>query len=134
MLTIKFLALTHPITLHHIDEIYYLVLATILLHNIMVEECVSNNEVEDGSFYNTVDHNDDSNSTTDDDNGGGSGYERNRSNKIEMVHRRWGDLYDFDGSKKLKDTMKRHLYRMKFGDGALENAQLWMDNYNPLII
>eukprot|EP00804_Cyclotella_cryptica_P030944 CCRYP_019607-RA/>CCRYP_019607-RA protein AED:0.19 eAED:-0.03 QI:0/0/0/1/0/0/2/0/206 len=38
VLKLKFLVLTHPITLHHRDDIYYLVMATILLHNMMVEE------------------------------------------------------------------------------------------------
>ena len=38
----KFLSLTHPINLHHRDDIYYLVMATILLHNMMVEEHMSN--------------------------------------------------------------------------------------------
>ena len=36
------------------DDIYYMVLATILLHNMMVEELIKNDEVEDGSFYDTL--------------------------------------------------------------------------------
>jgi hypothetical protein len=35
-----------------------------------------------------------------------------------MVHRRWEELYDYEGSNKLKDAMKRHLYRNKYGDAA----------------
>ena len=68
--------MTHPITLHHRDDIYNFVLATMLSHNTMVEEHVSNNEVEDGTLYNIVDPNNDSDSTTDDDDGGDSRYER----------------------------------------------------------
>ena len=37
VLNIKFLALTHPINLHHCNDVYYLVLGAILQHNIMVE-------------------------------------------------------------------------------------------------
>ena len=48
------MSLTHQINLHHRDDIYYLVMATILLHNMMVEERMSNDEVEDASFYNTI--------------------------------------------------------------------------------
>ena len=45
--------LAHPITLHHRDDIYFVVLATILLHNIIVEERMKNDEMEDGAMYNT---------------------------------------------------------------------------------
>ena len=54
VLKIKFLALTHPINLHHRDGISYMVLAAILLHNMMVKERMDDNEVEDGALYNTV--------------------------------------------------------------------------------
>ncbi len=56
---LKFLALTHPINLHHRDDIYYLVVATILLHNMMVKECVSNDEIECASLYFNSKSNDD---------------------------------------------------------------------------
>eukprot|EP00804_Cyclotella_cryptica_P019919 CCRYP_007829-RA/>CCRYP_007829-RA protein AED:0.46 eAED:0.46 QI:0/0/0/1/0/0/2/0/182 len=35
VLRLKFLSLMHPINLHHKDDIYYLVLAAILMHNMM---------------------------------------------------------------------------------------------------
>ena len=54
VLKIKFLVLSHAINLHHRDDIYYMVLATILLHNMMEEECIKNDEVDDGSFYDTL--------------------------------------------------------------------------------
>lgn len=38
VLKINSLSLSHEINLHHWDDIYYMVLSTILLHNIMVEE------------------------------------------------------------------------------------------------
>ncbi len=135
----QFLALTHPINLHHMDDIYYLVLLTILLHNMMVEQHVSNDEMEDGSFYNTFDPNDSDGNNTEkkDDDGvtdeGGYGNSPlDRMEKFKMVHRRWDELYDYDGSKKLKNAMKRHLYRNMYGHDALEMAHMVMDGYNPL--
>ena len=102
----KFLSLSHPINLHHRDDTYYSVMATILLHNMMVEECVSNDEMEDGSFYNTIDPNDsDGNNTEEEDDDGitsKDGYGNSpldRKKKFKMVHRRWDELYDYDGSK-----------------------------------
>ena len=49
-----FLALTHPINLYHRDDIYYTVLATVLLHIIMVKEQFGNDEEEDNAFYSTI--------------------------------------------------------------------------------
>jgi hypothetical protein len=46
VLKLKFVALIHPIHLHHKDGMYYLVLAMILMHNMMVEARIENNEVE----------------------------------------------------------------------------------------
>ncbi len=134
VLKIKFLSLTHPINLHHRDDIYYLVMATILLHNMMVNERVADDEVEDGSFYNTIsnENNEDNDDETDLDNDAYSSTPAGRQEKFEMVHRRWAKLYDYEGSKCLKDSMKRHLFCAKFGRTALEKAHLWMDNFNPL--
>jgi hypothetical protein len=87
VLEIIFFALTHTITLHHRNGIYYLVLFTVLLHNMMVEEHVSNNEVEDGSMYNTIDPNGDGDTITDDDDEDASGYERNPLDRWE--NSRW---------------------------------------------
>ena len=37
VLNLKFQMLTHPINLHHWDGMYYVFLACILMHNVMVE-------------------------------------------------------------------------------------------------
>jgi hypothetical protein len=134
VLKIKFLALTHPIRLHHRDDIYYVVLACILLHNMMVEERVKEDEMEDSSFYNRVfDEYENGSEYEEDDEVGG--YDQNlmdRRDKSTIAHRRWEELYDYEGSKKLRDAMKRHLYKEKYGESALDAAHLWMDGYNPL--
>ena len=43
----------HPINLHHKDDIYYLFLAVILMHNMMVEARIENDEVECANLHNT---------------------------------------------------------------------------------
>ncbi len=48
------LSFTHPINLHHRDDTCYLAMATILLHNMMVEEHMPNGEVEDTSCHNKI--------------------------------------------------------------------------------
>ena len=136
---INFWALTHLINLHHRGNIYYLVLLTILLHNMMVEEHVSNDEMEDGSFYITIDPNDSDGNNTEEKGDDGVTSEGGYGNspldimeKFKMVHRRWEELYDYDGSKRLKDARKRHLYRNMYGHDAMEMAHMDMDGYNPL--
>jgi hypothetical protein len=114
-----------------------MVLATILLHNMMVEECIKNEEMEGGSFYNTLCNECDNENSNDEDESDGGGYENspvNRHDKSKMVNRRWEELYDYKGSKELKDLMKRHLYIEKYGHDELTNAHLSMDNYTPLSI
>jgi hypothetical protein len=54
VLKTKFLALTHPINLHHRNDIYNMVLATILLHYMKVKERMDDDELEDGALYNTI--------------------------------------------------------------------------------
>jgi hypothetical protein len=44
----------HPINLHHKDDIYYLVFEVILMHNMMVDARVKNDEVESANLYNTL--------------------------------------------------------------------------------
>ena len=39
-----------------------------------------------------------------------------------MVHKRWDAPYDFEGSAQLKDAMKRHLYKIKSGNEAIDSA------------
>jgi hypothetical protein len=55
VLKTKFLVLRNPINYHHREDIYYMVLACILMHNMMVEARVHDGEQEDGSMYHTID-------------------------------------------------------------------------------
>ena len=62
------------------------------------------------------------------DDGGYGNSSVDRHYKAKMVHRRWEELYDHKGSKELKDSMKRHLYIEKYGNEALANAHLTINN------
>jgi hypothetical protein len=141
VLKLKFLSLLHPINLHHKDDIYYLVLACILMHNMMVEARVENNEEESAYLYNTLmaTEGQSSSGETPDDSEEMEALVTevqedvmDRNIKHEIVMRRWASLYDRDGAQKLKKAMMRHLYRVKHGDAALESSEQICDEYNPL--
>ena len=51
-----------------------------------------------------------------------------------MAHKQWEALYDLEGSAKLKDAMKRHLYRIKFGNEAINTAHEMINAYDQLFI
>ena len=141
VLKLKFLSLLHPINLHHKDDIYYLVLACILMHNMMVEARVENEEEESAYLYNTL-------SATEGQTAAGDLVDDSEemealmteveedvmdmNMKHQIVMRRWASLYDRSGAQILKKAMMRHLFRQKHGDAALETADLFYDEYNPL--
>jgi hypothetical protein len=53
--------------------------------------------------------------TNDDDDSDDGRYDNSpvdRHDNSKMVHRRSYELYDYEGSKEQKDSMKRHLYMM----------------------
>ena len=93
-----------------------------------------NNKVEDASFYNTIcsDNDDKSAEEVNLDNDGYDKSPADRHDKFKIVHKGWEELYDYEGSKNLKDSMKRHLNIKKFGKAALSTAHVWMESYNPL--
>ncbi|KAL7474674.1 hypothetical protein ACHAW6_000637, partial [Cyclotella cf. meneghiniana] len=48
VLKLKFQILSNPIKLHYQDNIYFVVMAMILMHNMIVEARLQKDEVEDG--------------------------------------------------------------------------------------
>ena len=141
MSKLKILSLMHPINLHHKVDIYYLVLAVILMHNMMVEARVENNKVDSANLYKTLSsmESESSGDIIDDTVGMGSllmetqDDQLERHFKYEMVMKRWASLYDRDDVQKLKTAMMRHLYRRTHGDDALESTGEFCEGYNPLI-
>jgi hypothetical protein len=121
----------HPINLHHKDDIYYLVLAVILIHNMMVEARVENNKVESANLYNTLSATEcESSCDIIDDMAGVESLlmealndQLERQFKHEMIIKRWASLYDCNGAQKLKTAKMWHLYCRKHIDEVLESAE-----------
>ena len=146
---LKFLALTHPINLHHRDDIYYLVMATILLHNMMVEVRVDNNEDETENFYDVGDVNiNDSCLEEEESVGSDDSAESNLSTavgnydlshvrdsrlKYAIIQRRWKTLYSEETSLRLQDAVKKYIFKKHFGDDGTLNTIEFADDYDPLI-
>ena len=134
------MALTHPINLHYRDDIYYLVLGTILQHNMMVEACLKHGEEESSAMYNTVELTaEESGNVGCGDNLSGEDSDVDmevdesmlRQFRFEIAHKRWSALYDREGALKLKSAMMRHLFKQKFGANAMTTAYHMVDSYNP---
>jgi hypothetical protein len=143
VLKIKFLALTHPINLRYRDDIFYLVLAAILQHNMMVAACLDSGKEECAAMYNTIE-------TTVEESGnmecGDDILERDgdddvdkeedesmlRQFRFEVAHKRWPALYDCEGALKLKTAMMRRLYKQRLGAHTMSTAYDMVDTYDPL--
>ena len=104
--------------------------------------------MEDGTLYNIVDDNAIETDYEPGDNGDGNksihsgecliygegdSATWNKSAKFEMVHKQWEAHYDFEGSTKLKDAMKRYHYKVKIGDEVIDKAYEMINVYNPLL-
>lgn len=118
----------------------------------MVKACLQNDDVEDGSFYSIIDTTiyhelnvDDTIGGVDDDvshldadlNGVNEVLDCimwENSTKFEMVCKHWEALHDIDGWMVMKEAMKHHLYRHKFGEEVITTAGNIVEGYNPLII
>ena len=92
--------------------------------------------MEDALFYNTTlsvnDEDSEEDMTLEN-----AGFDQNpidRHNKFQVVHKRWEELYDYEGSMKLRESVKRHLYTVKYGKDALSSAHMCLDGYCPLSI
>jgi len=131
-----------PINLYDWDNIHYVVLACILIHNMMVEVQLENDEMDYGSLYKTINviledegrcgvNSIFENGSLDNENvKNGTGTRDgsapcnivNHHYKFELVYKRWEALNDFDRATKLQSAMMRHLYHKKYGDEALNSA------------
>ena len=150
----KFLCLKHPILYHHKDDIFYVVYACIAMHNMMVQYRVDEEgSTETSDFYATShledleagvgdDFDQDPDNNVDDDSDESvqeircDNYESSDPNdmamKYEMVQRRWKELYDIDGAKKLQQAVMNDLYRNRYGDAAMDECNELVQDYNPL--
>ena len=99
------------------------------MHIMMVESQMEKDEMEDGMMYNIVndgavatEHEPSDNGDANNNihlgewlmDGEGDSATCDKCAKFEMVHKWWEALHDFEGLAKLKDAMKRYLYKIKF--------------------
>lgn len=126
----KFLVVTHLINLQHPDDIYYSVLASIMMRNMLVKVHVEDGEKEDASMCNVLEmagHDEIAAErdlqlevyfTAADDN------LVNHKFDYKIAQKKWQELYDYNSVIRLKTAMELHLYWQKFGS--------FCENYNPV--
>jgi hypothetical protein len=122
----------HPINLHGHNDIYYLVLAAILQHNMLVEARLMTGEEESAAMYNTVETTaaESGNVGAEDDMmeiDNGETQEQGTHNmlRFEIAHKRWT-------AAKLKSAMMRHLYKQKSEQDAMSHAYDVSEAYDQL--
>ena len=129
----KFMSVGKSCTLHKRDDIFYLVLATIVMHNMMVEARINEDEVEDEGHY----------EIGEDNSGSTASSTSNRSSHVAQptmdnvqrynaAQRRWAKLYDAQGALRLQDAAKRHVYKQHYGHDSLIETDTFFDGYDPL--
>jgi hypothetical protein len=137
---LKFLSLVQLINLHHKDNIYHVVLESMLMQNLIVEAYVENNEVECTTMYNTL-------SATESESGDRAILDGEGKSREDLEAEVYGDQLDsnfkYEMAKKdghismtnsvlkLKNVMMRHLYQEKYSDKELQSAGNFCDSYNP---
>ena len=145
----------HPIELFHVEDIHYLVGATIVLHNMMVEERIERDQVEQESFYNYVPDLDPHYQTEDgvtqapvaeqaireeDErfaaHAADSAAVQREKDDADLLGRNlrfvmfyWKELYDPVENLRLQNAVKGQLYREEYGDDADGNV---VADFDPL--
>ncbi len=141
----KFLSIWCRVLLHHREDIFYLVRATIFVYNMMVEERIRSSDRESDEFYEVCndasDDNESIQSTSDVNNnekcklvGDFDTFDiRDHLLKYKSIQQRWKTPYNTESSLQLQDAVKKYLYKKHFGkDASLEIIGM-VDNYDPLI-
>jgi len=144
----KFLSVGSKCFLYHQEDMFYLVTASIVMHNMMVHERIGSEERESENFYDIGDM---QSNDCDSDEDNGSNDDRtsdlnqsaigdfDKSNvrdnvlKYAIVQKRWNKLYSEENSLRLQDAVKKFVFKKHFGDdGTLDSLEMAQD-YDPLI-
>jgi hypothetical protein len=130
---------------------FYLVTATIAMHNMMVEERMSKHEMESDCFYevshmpsyaNSHDINNASENMDGDDDGDGdvtvvgnfdTNFVRENILTYKIVQERWKKLYCAETSLRLQDAVKKHAFKKHFGDDGTLTWDDMTEDYDPLL-
>ena len=144
----KFLSVGSKCVLYHREDMFYLVTASIVMHNMMVHERIGNEENESETFY---DIGDIQSNVCDSDDEDGSRNDRtpeanqnvfadfDMSNmndnvlKYAIVQKRWNKLYSEENSLRLQDAVKKSVFKKHFGDDGTLNPLDMAEDYDPLI-
>jgi len=126
---------------------FYLVTATIVMHNMMVEVRVDNDEVDNENFYDIGDchfHQ----TCLEDESGSEDSFESNVSMavgnfdlshvrdstlKYSIIQRHWNKLYLEETSLKLQNAVKKYIFKKHFGDDGTLDMNEFAEDYDPLI-
>ena len=117
------------------------------MHNMMVEERTSKDEMESDSFYEVSQMTSDTNSHDNDNasenmDGGGDvnvvvnfdiTYVRENILKYKIIQERWKKLYSAETSLRLQDAVKKHVFKKHFGDDGTLTWDEMAEDYDPLI-
>ena len=144
----KFLSVGSKCVLYHREDMFYLVTASIVMHNMMVYERIGNEENKSETFY---DIGDIQSNVCDSDDEDGSRNDRtpeanqnvfadfDMSNmndnvlKYAIVQKRWNKLYSEENSLRLQDAVKKSVFKKHFGDDGTLNPLDMAEDYDPLI-
>jgi hypothetical protein len=138
--------------LYHREDMFYLAIATIVMHNMMVEERVRNEERESENFYDVgeeqsvlVSSDDEADSSRDSGDSSTDGSlvintvgnfdmtdVRDSSVKYTIVQRRWNKLYSDETSLRLQDAVKKFVFKEHHGDDGTLDINEMDEDYDPL--
>jgi len=126
--------------MHHRDEVFYVIRACIVMHN-MIRIQVEDEEVtKDFSFYEVIEEDDDDQSNTNEDENMtnqeqdsscvGKKYSSNlhRMEDYKFNQKRWKVLYNVGEAVWLQDAVKTHTFQMKFPDDEIFDIMEQIDD------
>ena len=127
---------------------FYLVTATIIMHNMMVKERVRNYQVDNKNFYGISDGLFKQSSSDEDSVSSQSSIENSESTavgnfdlsnvhhstlKYLIIQRPSNKLYLDETSLRLQDAVKKNVFRKHFGDDRTLGINEFTEDYDPLI-
>lgn len=144
----KFLSIGTKCLLYHREDMFYLVTASIVMHNMMVHERIGMDERDSENFYDIGDLQLEELSSEDyDDNSDEStpvsihnavgnfdmSNVRDSMLKYSIIQKRWKNLYSEENSLRLQDAVKKFVFKKHYGDDGSLDINEMADDYDPLI-
>lgn len=131
--------------LDHLENMFYSAVATIVMHNMMVEERIGNEERESKNFYDVGDKQSIMASSEDEANSSNEGDQvdntlgnfdlssvRESTMKYTIVKQCWKKLYSKETSLRLQDAVKNFVFKKHNGDDGSLDIHEKDEEYDPL--